>query len=146
MQVSEEKKKSNLTSSAKKNKYGSSSHYRNGSMVGYAEHEIEDEAAYTEFAIQTRVNTIVGANGGFTIKSSNNKRKIINVIGSPSHHHKGNSSQIRGTAATGNSSSIRSSINHPLNIQGFEERKANEGNDIEMMSIGSNLRLEHLEE
>ena len=146
VQVSEEKKKSNLTSSAKKTKYGSSSHYRNGSMVGYAEHEIEDEAAYTEFAIQTRVNTIVGANGGFTIKSSNNKRKIINVIGSPSHHHKGNSSQIRGTAATGNSSSIRSSINHPLNIQGFEERKTNEGNDIEMMSIGSNLRLEHLEE
>jgi hypothetical protein len=31
-------------------------------------------------------------------------------------------------------------------VQGFEERKANEGNDIEMMSIGSNLRLEHLEE
>jgi hypothetical protein len=27
-----------------------------------------------------------------------------------------------------------------------EERKANEGNDVEMMSIGSALRLEHLEE
>ena len=60
-------------------------------MVAYADNEIEDEAAYTEFAIQTRVNTIVGANGGFTIKSSNKKRKIINVIGSPSHI-KGNSS------------------------------------------------------
>jgi hypothetical protein len=107
VQVSEEKKKSGgasgMTSSAKKNKYGSSSHYRNGSMVAYADNEIEDEAAYTEFAIQTRVNTIVGANGGFTIKSSNKKRKIINVIGSPSHI-KGNSSQIR---ASGNSSSIR---------------------------------------
>jgi hypothetical protein len=52
--VSEEKKKgaaSGMSSSAKKNKYGSSSHYRNGSMVAYADNEIEDEAAYTEFAI-----------------------------------------------------------------------------------------------
>jgi hypothetical protein len=47
--VSEEKK--NVTSSAKKNKYGGSSHYRNGSMVGHFDNEIEDEAAYTEFAI-----------------------------------------------------------------------------------------------
>lgn len=73
--------------------------------------EIEDEAAYTEFAIQTRVNTIVGANGGFTIKGSNNKRKIISVMGSPSKA--GNSSQIRG-GASGNSSSIRQSFNNPM--------------------------------
>lgn len=33
-----------------------------------------------------------------------------------------------------------------MNMQGIEERKANEGNDVEMMSIGSSLRLEHLEE
>jgi hypothetical protein len=53
VQVSEEKKKGGgmSSSSAKKNKYGSSSHYRNGSMVAYADNEIEDEAAYTEFAI-----------------------------------------------------------------------------------------------
>jgi hypothetical protein len=52
VQVSEEKKKGGMSSaSAKKNKYGSSSHYRNGSMVAYADNEIEDEAAYTEFAI-----------------------------------------------------------------------------------------------
>lgn len=52
VQVSEEKKKGDMSSSsAKKNKYGSSSHYRNGSMVAYADNEIEDEAAYTEFAI-----------------------------------------------------------------------------------------------
>lgn len=88
------------------------------------------------------MNTIVGANGGFTIKTgSNNKRKILNVHGSPSHLKGAPTSQVR---ASGNSSSIRQSINH---LQGFEERKANnEGNDIEMMSIGSNLRLEHLEE
>ena len=109
VQVSEEKKKTGMTtSSAKKNKYGSSSHYRNGSMVA-PYNEIEDEAAYTEFAIQTRVNTIVGANGGFTIKGSNNKRKIISVMGSPSKA--GNSSQIR---ASGNSSSIRQSFNNPM--------------------------------
>lgn len=48
VQVSEERK--GVTSSAKKNKYGTSSHYRNGSMA-YADQEIEEEAAYTEFAI-----------------------------------------------------------------------------------------------
>lgn len=101
VQVSEEKKGGSM-SNAKKNKYASSSHYRNGSMAAaYGDQEIEEEAAYTEsFAIQTRVNTIVGANGGFTIKGgSNNKRKIINVIGSPSH--------VKGNSRGGNSSSIR---------------------------------------
>jgi hypothetical protein len=116
VQVSEEKK---VTSSAKKNKYGSSSHYRNGSMAGaYADHEIEDEALYNTAGPMTRVNTLVCPNGGFTIKSSNKKRKIINVPRSPARPQ-------------------------PLV---FEERKAHEGNDIEMISIGSNLRLEHLEE
>ena len=60
---------------------------------------MEEENAYME----TRVNTIVGANGGFTLKSSNKKRKIVNVVGSPpslprSSHKKskaGNSSSIR---------------------------------------------------
>ena len=46
----------------------------------------------------------------------------------------------------GNSSSIRESSHLNGVLQAMEERKAFEGNNVEMMSIGSNLRLEHLEE
>lgn len=73
MQVSEEKKVP-----ARWNNQGTSSAKRRGSTA-FLEDEIEEENVY----MQTRVNTIVGANGGFTIKSSNKKRKIINAAVSP---------------------------------------------------------------
>ena len=96
VQVSEEKKTANIPQVRWGNNKGSSAK-RRGS-VAFMENEMEEENAYME----TRVNTIVGANGGFTLKSSNKKRKIINVVGSPtlprSSHKKSNA---------GNSSSIR---------------------------------------
>ena len=67
--------------------------------MAFIENEMEEENAYME----TRVNTIVGANGGFTLKSSNKKRKIINVVGSPPSLAR--SSQKKSKA--GNSSAIR---------------------------------------
>ncbi|MFM7857683.1 MAG: hypothetical protein ACKO96_38615, partial [Flammeovirgaceae bacterium] len=41
---------------------------------------------------------------------------------------------------------VEKNPNTETEVNQKEERKSNEGNDIEMISIGSNLRLEHLEE